>query len=122
MSEHTPGTWFFDGSTFICARTVYKVDRSRIVASVHSFELRGGDNEKQANGRLIAAAPETAAERDRLKEVNAELLAALRGMLDIVAESRGVIGYHQNESEAEWGEFQQVDGARAAVAKAEGRS
>jgi hypothetical protein len=34
--------------------------------------------EGMANARLIAAAPETAAERDRLREVNAELVAALK--------------------------------------------
>lgn len=34
----------------------------------------------EANARLIAAAPETADERDRLKVINAELLAALEGM------------------------------------------
>jgi hypothetical protein len=34
--------------------------------------------EMEANARLIAAAPETAAERDRLRHVNADLLAALR--------------------------------------------
>ena len=33
----------------------------------------------EANARLIAAAPETAAERDRLKAVNRELLSALQG-------------------------------------------
>jgi len=31
----------------------------------------------EANARLIAAAPETAEERDRLKEINKELLEAL---------------------------------------------
>jgi len=34
----------------------------------------------EANARLIASAPETAAERDRLKEINAELLEALKKM------------------------------------------
>jgi hypothetical protein len=33
--------------------------------------------ERDANARLIAAAPETAAERDHLRKVNAELLEAL---------------------------------------------
>ena len=34
-------------------------------------------NEANANAALIAAAPETAAERDKLKAINAELLEAL---------------------------------------------
>ena len=37
--------------------------------------------EVEANARLIAAAPETAAERDRLKAINADLLAALEEMI-----------------------------------------
>ena len=37
--------------------------------------------ELDANARLIAAAPETAAERDRLKATNAELLAVLAPIL-----------------------------------------
>lgn len=41
-----------------------------------------GDN-AEADAALIAAAPETAAERDRLREINAELLTALR-----IAETR----------------------------------
>ena len=36
-----------------------------------------------ANSRLIAAAPETAKERDRLREINGELLAVLHGILEI---------------------------------------
>jgi hypothetical protein len=40
--------------------------------------LRIADNLRPANARLIAAATETAAERDRLRHVNADLLAALR--------------------------------------------
>lgn len=38
--------------------------------------------EAEANGNLLAAAPETAAERDRLKEINAELLEAAKTSLD----------------------------------------
>jgi hypothetical protein len=38
--------------------------------------------ESMANAQLIAAAPETAAERDRLKTSNSELLEALKGLLD----------------------------------------
>ena len=38
-------------------------------------------NEARANARLIAAAPETAAERDRLRAEVAELREALAGLL-----------------------------------------
>ena len=39
-------------------------------------------DEHEANTYLIAAAPETAAERDMLKAINAELLAALEALID----------------------------------------
>ena len=39
-------------------------------------------DEQHANAHMIAAAPETAAERDRLKEINAELLEALQTILN----------------------------------------
>jgi len=38
------------------------------------------NDDSEANARLIAAAPETAAERDQLREVNADLLAALEAV------------------------------------------
>lgn len=51
-----------------------------------------------------------------------ELMAALRGMLYIVEDSRGVAGYHLNGDTAEWDEFDAVDIAYAAIAKAKGCS
>ena len=55
------------------------------VASVHgvngSYSI--GEHEAAANARLFAAAPQTAAERDRLRETNAELLAELSALIDI---------------------------------------
>ena len=68
----------------------------------------------EANARLIAAAPETAAERDRLKEANTDLLAALKALLRFV------------EAHTETGEVippytvEHVR-ARTAIAKAEGQ-
>lgn len=50
-------------------------------------------------------------ERDKLRARVAELEAALQGMLDIVADSRGVAGYHLNGDTAEWDEFDEVDAA-----------
>lgn len=44
-----------------------------------------------AHGNLIAAAPETAAERDRLRAVNAELVAALRNMTALANNMRETI-------------------------------
>ena len=59
---------------------------------------------KKPAHRLHAAAPETAAERDRLKESNAELLAALKRMI------------------FDWdGEPEDITEAQDAIAKAEGK-
>ena len=48
-----------------------------------------------------------------VQEAAPELLEALRGMLAIVNDSRGVAGYHLNGNTAEWDEFDEVDAARA---------
>ena len=61
------------------------------VAEVHApdgttiFEDAGG-SVGHANARLIAAAPETAAERDRLRESNAELVEALEEAVRVLEE------------------------------------
>jgi hypothetical protein len=49
------------------------------VIGAQFFDKKAG--EKLQN--LIAAAPQTAAERDRLRETNAELLAELSALIDI---------------------------------------
>ena len=68
-----------------------------------------------ADARLIAAAPETAAERDRLKQINAELLAALEECItDAAATCHRNAKYQRMRSEY----INQV--ARAAIAKARG--
>ena len=79
---------------------------------------------RDANARLIAAAPETAAERDRLKEVNAELLEALKdavSALDADA-SKSPLGERHAKLAQGWFNAMYGDKARAAIAKAEGRT
>lgn len=73
---HTPGPWdqARSDSRVILGPSLSFHGR---IAEVPSFKA-----EDQANARLIAAAPETAAERDLLKKVNAELLAALNLIVD----------------------------------------
>jgi hypothetical protein len=51
-----------------------------------------------------------------------KLLAALKGLLAIASESRGVAGYHLNGDVADWGDFPEWHAACAAVAEAEARS
>ena len=75
MTKHTPGPWvpgpYGDvewSEGIIC--NVLPTPKDRSV--------------RAANARLIAAAPETAAERDRLKESNSDLLAALKQAYDAI--------------------------------------
>ena len=62
--------------------------------------------ESEANARLIASAP--------------DLLAALETLMGIVSDSHGVSGYHRNGDIAEWDEFDEINVAIAALAKAKG--
>jgi hypothetical protein len=88
----------------------YGLDAIAIVL-MPAFETRAGVlAEKRA--RLIAAAPETAAERDRLREINAELLAALEQLTRSVIGVNGIPGKRVSDV--------LLDDARAALAKAKG--
>ncbi|MBL3677039.1 MAG: hypothetical protein JKP92_06005 [Alphaproteobacteria bacterium] len=78
--------------------------------------IPGNDKaECEARARLIAAAPETAAERDQLKAQNAELLACLDEMLGTYAMDDPRYGMSPMKNV-----FSVWDRARAAIAKARG--
>ena len=80
MTTHTPwtveGPKPFDG----------KADRNHLAYAWMRIVLKDGSTvgytPDMPTATLFAAAPETAAERDKLKAINAELLAALKGMLE----------------------------------------
>jgi hypothetical protein len=142
MSKHTPGPWRFNeysdsnlpaGVKEEVERHGLQIPRIRLltndgqapITSDHAYKaiayvqcqasFKRGEGHKSecsirdANARLIAAAPETAAERDRLKEVNAELLAALKAMLNVRGCGTAL-------------DCSVCNSARAAIAKAEGKS
>ena len=69
--------------------------------------------EAEANARLIAAAPETAAEQDKLREINADMLAALKAVRKFM-----IPGMNWTDKIGQG----LKDHADAAIAKAEGRS
>ena len=71
--------------------------------------------EQEAIAHLIAAAPETAAERDRLKAVNAELRAALTVSHDAMIIASG------RSNTAARAVSAAIHQARAAIAKASGQ-
>ena len=73
MTKHTLPPWRVNGTN---------VFQDNALGSVVMIASCGGSvltyEERKANARLIGVAPETAAERDRLRELNSDLLAALR--------------------------------------------
>lgn len=101
--KHTKGPWGISKAIEIWV----------MAGPVHVATIpRAGDSDwSEANAALIAAAPETAAERDRLKAANADLLAVARRILDR--------GYVSKTIEEERGDHLALV---AAIAKAEGRS
>ena len=115
MAEHTPGPWRVfttkDGTKVIGIGELNGAG----VADCGFGVWRGGSKEALANARLIAAAPETAAERDRLREVNAELLAALKALLEELNLIRA------KDTKAVYDSVCRFNAA-AAISKAEGKS
>ena len=73
MSKHTPGPWRVNDADVFQDNSL-----DSVVMIAHCTGASVAHNEHLANARLIADAPETAAERDRLKESNYYLLAALK--------------------------------------------
>ena len=117
MSKHTPGPWVAHppGTR---NRTGASVDTLAGAVPVASCRVYPSTYEARAvayaNARLIAAAPETAAERDRLRKVNAELLEALRLISGLCDDEPADIKARGLSRCCRINEF-----ARAAIAKAE---
>ena len=87
MTEHTPGPWTIrralnptDGGFDYAVGAVVN-GKERCIIEAFAVIGEGVRVNAEANARLIAAAPETAAERDRLRADKAELLAALKDIL-----------------------------------------
>ena len=75
-TQHTPGKWYVEQSGTSPAYII--ADGAGVHATIAEVIGRWHlSPEIKANARLIAAAPETATERDQLRASNAELVAAL---------------------------------------------
>ena len=87
MGQHTPGPW-----------TTYTTKTSHVVMAAHRMDgttianVRYKGQVDEANAALIAAAPETAAERDRLRESNEVILKALGGFVEYFADDEDELG------------------------------
>jgi len=74
MTQHTPGPWTVDVEDE--CRVIDVQDCT--VARTDYVKIEEERDWQVANAALIAAAPETAAERDRLRQVNEVMVEALR--------------------------------------------
>ena len=81
MSKHTPPPWKYSDNG---SREVIPLrDPETKVATI---SVRDTKEEEEANASIITAAPETAAERDRIKALNVQLLDEVRRLRGLVIE------------------------------------
>ena len=119
MSGHTPGPWKLETvrtSCGLCHKIgpfPWREGQENHACIYDDYPPPGGRPELVANARLIAAAPETAAERDRLNELNAELLETLK---DIARQKLTTELDDQGDFEFAYDTIVKI--ARAALAKA----
>lgn len=119
-SAHTPGPWLTFGDTITAADKLAPGYTLQICA-VGSLNdnVRHERTELEANKKLIAAAPETAAERDRLREVNADLLKTLQRLTEKVERANALQHSGGSVHPDDWAELYQIaNESRAALSKA----
>ncbi len=84
-AKHTPGPWIcHSGMVWVDGPNVYPRGDDDGVPIARMDRVNGKGTaavERDENARFIAAAPETAAERDRLKVQRDELLAAAKRVI-----------------------------------------
>ena len=113
-TKHTPGKWQYVQEG-IDAYGIIELDGTSIM-HIQALRNSTGASCLKANAALIAQAPDLLAERDRLKAINAELVAALAELAEIGA--AGIIS-RQGTGIPAWNAFDAVkDIARAALARA----
>ena len=111
-NDHTPGPWHVEADPDNKGKHPYHDTRFITTGYGDNWQWIAtlSDHPNQAaNARLIAAAPETAAERDQLRDINADLLAALEW-----AVARIIVANHEGDPiVSAW-----LPDARAAIEKA----
>ncbi len=114
-TRHTLGPWTVNLSTYRPAGQNERKPDAWEVLGPHGEPLPTdyNDPESEGNARFIAAAPETAAERDRLREVNKELLEACKFSFSVS------LSHPDMGNNTEFNELRET--LQAAIAKAEGR-
>ena len=69
---------------------------------------------------VLSAQARISKERGMKRNAGVELYAALERLLGVIEDSKGLAGYHMNGTVAEWDEFEEVNEAYEALAKARG--
>ena len=93
MNEHTAGPWHVQ--RYSGGHQLYVNAAGAQIALILHTETRGLADmveRRDANAAFIANAPETAAERDRLRAVNAELAVACDDLLNACDVQMGIQG------------------------------
>ena len=95
MSKHTPGPWKYRGDLIgiMDDSDTQSYGSIRVICRIDDWDFK---DQARANGHLIAAAP--------------ELLEALKGLIGVISETRGIPAYNA------------VLDAQKAIAKAEEQS
>ena len=92
-NKHTPGPWVVGDLTTNMGTAIW-ASHQEVTSNGYKYTPKIADvpfgttpketEEMAANANLIAAAPETAAERDRLREINAVLLEATEHLISVL--------------------------------------
>lgn len=90
-TAHTPGPWKHMGIYSIVAHIPPTDDNPLGQPSIVEIAHLADRAELLANAALIAAAPETAAERDKLKTINQYLLELLAARTEVPTTSQGTV-------------------------------
>lgn len=114
---HTPGPWAVHKNKGEAVPYAIRDKGTFLIGEIYGSTI-GDPDEVLANARLIAAAPETAAERDHLKVINAMLLEALERLANAALDCQ-MRGYSERNATVL---RKYEDEARAAIRAAKGES
>ena len=116
MTQHTPGPWTVDVEDE--CRVIDVQDCT--VARTDYVEIEEERDWQIVNAVLIAAAPETAAERDRLRQVNEVMLEALKAVESEITRLERISKQAFSIDEVHPAVGRVADATRAALAAVEG--
>jgi len=87
MAEHTPGPWVAieAGPCLVIDASHWDVYQQGGDNVFCMARMAAADETEEANARLIASAPELKAENTRLKDINAEMCAAIERVIPVLA-------------------------------------